>query len=127
MRQHRPGFLLSAFDYVIKHNKLDREGLRFLRDRAFRGNEIVDNTARLCAMNLFLHGIGSGDLNAPAPITVADSLLSEPHEKLDLVLANPPFGRKSSVTVIGENGSASAATGTHQPQRLLGNHLEQAA
>jgi type I restriction enzyme M protein len=102
------GFLLSAFDYVIKHNKLDRAQLRFLRDQTFRGNEIVDNTARLCAMNLFLHGVGSGDLNAPAPITVADSLLSEPHEKLDLVLANPPFGKASSVTIMGEDGRVSS-------------------
>src|SRR4051794_8899513 len=53
------GFLLAAFDYVLAHNRLDREELRVLRDQTFRGIEIVDNTARLCAMNLFLHGIGS--------------------------------------------------------------------
>ncbi len=29
---------------------------------------------------------------------------------MDLVLANPPFGRKSSVTVIGEDGSVSSGT-----------------
>src|SRR3954452_10746765 len=79
------GFLLSAFDYIIKHHRLDREDLRFLRDHAFRGTEIVDNTARLCAMNLFLHGIGGADLNATPPITVADALLQEPSEKVDLV------------------------------------------
>jgi type I restriction enzyme M protein len=104
------GFLLSAFDYVIKNHKLDREQLRFLRDHAFRGNEIVDNTARLCAMNLFLHGIGGADLNATPPIRVSDALLTEPDEKVDLVLANPPFGKKSSLTVIGEDGSVSSAT-----------------
>ena len=104
------GFLLSAFDYVTKHHRLDREQLRFLRDHAFRGNEIVDNTARLCAMNLFLHGIGGADLNATPPIEVRDALLQEPAEKVDLVLANPPFGKKSSVTVIGADGSGSAGT-----------------
>ena len=103
------GFLLSAFDYVIRHNKLDREQLRFLRDHTFRGNEIVDNTARLCAMNLFLHGVGGADLKATPPITVSDALLTEPAEKVDLVLANPPFGKKSSMTVIGEDGSVSSA------------------
>src|SRR5215211_1277606 len=104
------GFLLSAYDYITnpEHYRLDREQLRFLRDHAFRGTEIVDNTARLCAMNLFLHGIGGADLNATPPITVQDSLLQEPSEKVDLVLANPPFGKKSSVTVIGEDGRASA-------------------
>jgi type I restriction enzyme M protein len=104
------GFLLSAFDYVIKNHQLDRTQLRFLRDHAFRGIEIVDNTARLCAMNLFLHGIGGADLNATPPITVSDALLTEPAEKVDLVLANPPFGKKSSVTFIGEDGTVSAST-----------------
>ncbi len=106
------GFLLSAFDYVTKHHRLDREDLRFLRDHAFRGNEIVDNTARLCAMNLFLHGIGGADLNATPPISVSDALLQEPAEKVDLVLANPPFGKASSVTFIGEDGRAVANTET---------------
>jgi type I restriction enzyme M protein len=106
------GFLLSAFDHITKHHRLDREDLRFLRDRAFRGTEIVDNTARLCAMNLFLHGIGGADLSATPPIEVRDSLLQEPAEKVDVVLANPPFGKKSSVTVIGEDGRASSEVET---------------
>jgi type I restriction enzyme M protein len=107
------GFLLAAHDYITEHyHPLDRDQLVFLRDRTFRGNEIVDNTARLCAMNLFLHGIGGTDINAAPPIEVKDSLLQEPTERLDMVLANPPFGRKSSVTVIGEDGSLSSETDT---------------
>ena len=108
------GFVLSAFDYITKHHRLDREQLRFLRDHAFRGTEIVDNTARLCAMNLFLHGIGGADLNATPPIKVADALLREPgaDEKVDMVLANPPFGKASSVTIIGEDGRVSSEAET---------------
>jgi type I restriction enzyme M protein len=108
------GFLLSAFSYLTEPGRyqLDRDALRFLRDKTFRGNEIVDNTARLCAMNLFLHGIGGADLNATPPIEVRDSLLTEPAEKVDMVLANPPFGKASSVTVIGEDGRMSATTDT---------------
>jgi type I restriction enzyme M protein len=108
------GFLLSAFTYITHPGRyqLDRDQLRFLRDQTFRGTEIVDNTARLCAMNLFLHGIGSADLNATPPIEVNDSLLAEPAGKVDLVLANPPFGRASSVTVIGEDGHASSTSET---------------
>ncbi len=30
--------------------------------------------------------------------------VAEPKEKVDMVLANPPFGRKSSVTMVGEDG-----------------------
>ncbi len=108
------GFLLSAYEYITDpdRNQLDRRQLRFLQQRAFHGTEIVDNTARLCAMNLFLHGIGGADINATPPIEVKDALLQEPTEKVDLVLANPPFGKKSSVTVIGEDGSASSVAET---------------
>jgi type I restriction enzyme M protein len=108
------GFLLSAFAYVTTpvRYQLDREQLRFLRDHTFRGTEIVDNTARLCAMNLFLHGVGGADLKATPPIEVRDSLLTEPAEKVDLVLANPPFGKASSVTVIGEDGRVSKSDET---------------
>jgi type I restriction enzyme M protein len=63
-------------------------------------------------MNLFLHGIGGADISAIPPIEVKDSLLQEPAEKVDVVLANPPFGKKSSVTVIGEDGRVSSGTET---------------
>jgi type I restriction enzyme M protein len=49
-------------------------------------------------MKLYLHGIGvNGDRS---PIRVADSLTSHPDEYFDMVLANLPFGRKSSVTYV---------------------------
>jgi len=98
------GFLLAAHDYIADSHELDRYEKRFLRDEAFSGNEIVDNTARLCAMNLFLHNIGSPEPDAEPPIKVQDTLIAEPTERVDMVLTNPPFGRKSSVTMIGEDG-----------------------
>ena len=52
------GFLLAAKEYIAGHFDLDRDQKRFLRDEAFAGWEIVDVTARLCAMNFLLHGIG---------------------------------------------------------------------
>ncbi|HYH16098.1 MAG TPA: N-6 DNA methylase, partial [Flavisolibacter sp.] len=58
------------------------------------GWEIVGETARLCLMNLFLHGIG--DLQSTPDIEVKDSLKQEINEKMDIVLANPPFGKSSS-------------------------------
>jgi type I restriction enzyme M protein len=100
------GFLLAAHDYVVDHHQLDRDQKKFLRDSAFHGIEIVDNTARLCAMNLFLHGIGSSSIDATPPIEVRDSLVSEPSAHVDMVLANPPFGKKSSITMVGEDGKA---------------------
>src|SRR5215472_3081884 len=54
-------------------------------------------------MNLYLHGIG-GDA---CPVRVADSLSTKPSDAYDMVLTNPPFGKKSSVTVINEEGEQS--------------------
>ena len=97
------GFLLAAHSYLAHHYQLDRDQRRFLKFDALRGWEIVDNTARLCLMNLFLHGIGS-DEEGREPIRVVDSLRSSAGEHFDIVLTNPPFGRKSSVTYINEKG-----------------------
>jgi type I restriction enzyme M protein len=100
------GFLLAAHDYITEHHgrEMDRDQKRFLRDHTFRGVELVDETARLCAMNLFLHGIGGADINASPPIEVKDALLAPPSETLDMVLANPPFGRDAVVPMIGADG-----------------------
>ena len=95
------GFLLSAYDHM-KADDLDPDQKRFLRDEALRGWEIVDATARLCAMNLLLHGIIAPE--SASPITVDDSLRSTPSDHFDMVLTNPPFGRRSSYKVIGADG-----------------------
>lgn len=97
------GFLLAAYEYITQHYPLDRDQKLFLRHEALRGWEIVDNTARLCLMNLFLHGIGGED-DETIPVKVADSLRSDPGARFDMVLTNPPFGRKSSVTYVNEEG-----------------------
>jgi type I restriction enzyme M protein len=95
------GFLLSAYEHM-KTETLDIDQKKFLRDEALRGWEIVDATARLCAMNLLLHGIGTPE--GDSLITVDDALRSAPSDHFDMVLTNPPFGRKSSYKVIGADG-----------------------
>jgi type I restriction enzyme M protein len=97
------GFLLAAHEYISVHDKgkLSREEKRFLDEKALRGCELVHNTARLCAMNMMLHGIGRGD---DLPLIVADSLAGDPGERYEIVLTNPPFGKKSSTTIIGADG-----------------------
>jgi type I restriction enzyme M protein len=107
------GFLLAAHDYLKEYHTLDREQWDHLRHRALHGWEIVDSAARLCVMNLYLHGIGvnggrTGGVPPPvqSPIRVADSLAADPGDRFDLVLTNPPFGKKSSVTFINEEGDA---------------------
>jgi type I restriction enzyme M protein len=107
------GFLLAAHDYIASHNTLDRDQWDHLRHQALHGWEIVDNTARLCVMNLYLHGIGAASApsgssrstpTSHSPIHVADSLASHPGEYFEMVLTNPPFGKKSSVTFVTDEG-----------------------
>jgi hypothetical protein len=70
--------------------------------RTFHGNEIVANTRRLCLMNMFLHNIG--EIDGTSFISSADALVSDEGIRYDYVLANPPFGKKSSMTSTNEQG-----------------------
>ena len=38
---------------------------------------------------------------------MSDSLAADPGDRFDLVLTNPPFGKKSSTTIVGEEGKVS--------------------
>jgi type I restriction enzyme M protein len=99
------GFLLSTHHYLAGHYSLDREQKKHLRFEALRGAELVDSVARLCAMNLFLHGVGPDDDKRAPPIKGGeDSLRNEPSSLVDVVLTNPPFGKKSSITVVNDEG-----------------------
>ena len=99
------GFLIEAHKRMSADPHLDPDQKQHLQTNALRGTEIVDNTARICVMNLLLHGIGHP--NGSSPITVDDALRAEPSEHYSMVLTNPPFGRKSSITVIGAEGETS--------------------
>ena len=97
------GFLLAAHDYIVSNNKnMDKDQKKFLRSKTFSGTDIVDGVARLCVMNLYLHGIGGEE----SPIKVGDSLVSDPGDRYDFVLTNPPFGKKSSITIVNGEGKA---------------------
>jgi len=96
------GFLLAAHDYVSKNYPLDKDQKRFLKFDTLSGKDIVDSVARLCVMNLYLHGIGGEE----SPIEVGDSLISDPGSRYDMVLTNPPFGKKSSITLVNSEGKA---------------------
>jgi len=100
------GFLLAAHDYIASHHKLDKDQKTRLKLEALRGWEIVDSTARLCAMNLVLHGIGG----EKSPIVVDDSLRTDPGSRFSTVLTNPPFGRKSSITFVNDEGETEKET-----------------
>ncbi|MBG0832561.1 SAM-dependent DNA methyltransferase [Planomonospora sp. ID67723] len=100
------GFLLAAHDYIVGHHgsSLTPEQRDRLASGAISGTELVDGTARLAAMNMIVHGIGRP--NGASLIEVRDALAEPPARHPSVVLANPPFGKKSSITVIGEDGRA---------------------
>ncbi|WP_152050387.1 class I SAM-dependent DNA methyltransferase [Tautonia marina] len=99
------GFLLAAHDFIAQHNpSLDRDQKRHLKLEALRGIEIVDGVTRLCAMNLLLHGVGPDADEATPPVSTDDSLRSDPGDRFDLILTNPPFGKKSSYLYVNEEG-----------------------
>ena len=95
------GFFLAANDF-IKAQDLDQEEKAFLKNETFYGNEIVANTRRMCLMNMFLHNIG--EIDGKTLISSADALVSDNGKRYDYVLANPPFGKKSSMTITNEEG-----------------------
>ena len=93
------GFFLSAYDHINK-KRLDRNQKKFLKEKTFTGFDISDEVVRLCAMNMYLYGIGKTE----SQITNTDSLLMDTDKRFDIVLTNPPFGKKSS-TVISNGDS----------------------
>jgi len=92
------GFLLAAHDHLRKkHPKMTAAQKKTLATKSIRGVELVEEVARLATMNLLLHGVG-GNAEDELPIACEDSLKAPPARQVDVVLTNPPFGIKGSVT-----------------------------
>ncbi len=51
---------------------------------------------------------------------------ADPGERFDMVLTNPPFGKKSSVSVVTVDGDTKRESPTYRARRLLGLHQQQA-
>jgi type I restriction enzyme M protein len=135
------GFLLAAHRFVAGSadapHPLTREQREHLRLEALRGVEIVQGVTRLCAMNLLLHNVGptpqelerlraeriaQGDTPEQAdaaierrlPVRTDDALRQLGNDRYDVVLTNPPFGRKSSILVVGEEGDTARESITYE-------------
>ena len=120
------GFFLSAYNWLTgKHPlyeldksliepRLNKRENEYLKLHTFHGNEIVPTTRRLCLMNLFLHNVG--DLSGEPTVERADALLTAPAEQYDYVLANPPFGKKSSMTITNTEGEEDRDQLTYERQ-----------
>ncbi|WP_426365911.1 N-6 DNA methylase [Streptomyces sp. E-08] len=102
------GFLISAYEYITREygDDLPDHDLHHLRTEAIWGHEIVPATARLAAMNCLLHSLG--DPTGKPIIEVGDALAKPPERHASVVLANPPFGRRSGINVSGKEADAEA-------------------
>ncbi len=109
------GFLLAAHDHVLREHgsTLDPDQKRHLRRNFVQGVDLVPATARLCIMNLLLHGI---DPDPPPVRSGVDSLASDPGDQFSMVLTNPPFGKKSTVRVGNQEGELEREPDTYERQ-----------
>lgn len=94
------GFLLSAWDHMKRHPRAADRRVQTKMRTNFSGIDIVPDVVRLCAMNLYLHGAAT----AESPIERADALNSLGSMRYDVVLTNPPFGRKQGYKIVGDDG-----------------------
>ena len=108
------GFFLASYDYLVENHKLDKAQKASLKHQTFHGNEIVANTRRLCLMNMFLHNIG--EIDGVSTVLPTDSLIADSGVRYDYVLANPPFGKKSSMTATNEEGELEKEDFTYNRQ-----------
>ncbi len=124
------GFLLAAHAFLTDEKNypgLAREQREHLRLDALRGVELVQGVTRLAAMNLMLHGVGptpqeldtlraklikkgkspdvaDSEIDERLPVRTDDALRSLGAARYDVVLTNPPFGKKSSIMVVNAEG-----------------------
>ena len=96
------GFFLAAYDFLAANPALNQAEKTFLKTSTFHGNEIVASTRRLCLMNMLLHNIG--EIDGQSTISPNDALIADDGRRFDYVLANPPFGKKSSMSFTNAEG-----------------------
>lgn len=101
------GFLTMAYEAVLEfHGKeMDKDQKQRIKEDLVQAQELVPDTARLCAMNLYLHGITGGDNELASPVISGKSSLDTPPTKqYSMVLTNPPFGKKATLKTVTEEG-----------------------
>jgi type I restriction enzyme M protein len=97
------GFACSAYQYVLDRfeKDLDRDEKRALREELVECMELSAKVGRMCAMNLYPHGIGGEKVVIH---TGHDSLAAPWSDEYSMVLTNPPFGKKQSLRFVNEEG-----------------------
>ena len=87
------GFLCEAFDYLKAQSDLTTADLKTLQDRTFYGKEKKSLAYVIGIMNLILHGVEAP--NIVHTNTLTENLADiQDKDRMDVILANPPFGGK---------------------------------
>ena len=92
--------MLAAWEYMRKKPLARNAEIYSAMRSRFSGIDIVPEVVRLCAMNLYLHDIAGHE----SPVEARDALLGDGGKTYDLVLTNPPFGKKQSYRIVRDDG-----------------------
>jgi type I restriction enzyme M protein len=97
------GFLFNAYNYVLERygKGMDRDEKRAVKEELVEGMELSSKVGRMCAMNLYLHGIGGDKVVVHSG---HDSLAAPWGKEYSMILANPPFGKSQSLLFVNEEG-----------------------
>jgi len=85
------GFLVEAFDYLKKNEKLSTSELTKLQKKTFYGKEIKGLAYIIGTMNMILHGIESPNIVRGDTLNQNINDIQE-KDRYSVVLTNPPFG-----------------------------------
>lgn len=92
------GFLCEAYDYLYNRMEKNTKNLQILQDETLYGKEKKNLAYIIGTMNMILHGIEAPNITHTN--TLAENLQDiQEKNRVDIILANPPFGGKERAEV----------------------------
>jgi type I restriction enzyme M protein len=110
------GFLISAFNHILRENTKPadlKRGLvdgallkpaqwKFLEEQAFTGFDNDANMVKIAILNLYLHQLEKARISMMNPLTTGFGG-AYPGQRFDVILANPPFaGRVQDESILSD-------------------------
>ena len=92
------GFLCEAYDYLSAQPNLGTADLKTLQERTFYGKEKKSLAYVIAIMNLILHGVEAPNIVHTNTLAESPTDIQE-KDRVDVILANPPFGGKERAEV----------------------------
>src|SRR5207302_324909 len=87
------GFLCESFEYLTAKPGLTTKDVKTLQERTFYGKEKKSLAYVIAIMNMILHGIEAPNIIHTNTLTENLADIQE-KDRVDVVMANPPFGGK---------------------------------